>query len=329
MKFPFKLAENKEFDVVGFGTNAVDFLIVVPEYPAFNSKVELENYFQLAGGEIASTMVGLSRLGMKTTYVGRFGGDSAGNFGLKTLRDEGVDVSFAEQVEDAKTQMAFIIIDRQTGERTVIWKRDERLRYSPNEVPLHVVKKGRVLHMTPHDTKACIEMARCAKSSDTLVSIDIDKPFDFVDELLPLIDVLICAEEFPSKFLGIRDERTALKEIRYRYGCQVVGITLGKRGSIILCEDTFVETNSFEVPGGCKDTTGAGDAFRVGFLYGLLTGESVEASALIANAVAALKCREIGARTALPVRDELYAFLSNVRFPKSAESDFTSSSLAK
>ncbi|MCU0238816.1 MAG: hypothetical protein MUC29_05185, partial [Pyrinomonadaceae bacterium] len=67
MKFPFVLAENREFDAVGFGTNAVDFLIVVPEYPQFDSKVELVDYQQLAGGEIASTMFGLRRLGMKTS----------------------------------------------------------------------------------------------------------------------------------------------------------------------------------------------------------------------------------------------------------------------
>ena len=90
MQFPFQLPENREFDVVGFGTNAVDYLIQVPEYPVFNSKVELTDYVQAAGGEVATTMVGLQRLGMKTSYVGRFGSDTAGDFGIQTLRDEGV-----------------------------------------------------------------------------------------------------------------------------------------------------------------------------------------------------------------------------------------------
>src|SRR5215218_2585219 len=99
MKFPFALAENKEFDAVGFGTNAVDFLIVTPEYPPFNSKIELVDYVQLAGGEIASTMVGLKRLGLKTAYVGRFGKDAAGDFGLQTLVQEGVETARAEQIE--------------------------------------------------------------------------------------------------------------------------------------------------------------------------------------------------------------------------------------
>ncbi len=77
-----------------------------------------------------------------------------------------------------------------------------------------------------------------------------------------------------------------------------------------MCENEFIETKGYEAPNGCKDTTGAGDAFRVGFLYGLLTGETVEISTEMANAVAALKCCEIGARTALPNTAELLDFIA-------------------
>ena len=63
------------------------------------------------------------------------------------------------------------------------------------------------------------------------------------------------------------------------------------------------------VPGGCRDTTGAGDSYRVGLIYGLLHGASVEEAARMANAVAALKCRAVGARTSLPGRAELHDLL--------------------
>src|SRR5690348_10300034 len=121
MQFPFTLKDDGRFDVVGFGTNAVDFLIQVPRYPEFNSKIELSSYTQAAGGEIATTMVGLRRLGLNCSYIGRFGTDPAGEIGLRSLRDEGVDLTFAEQIEGAQTQIAFIVIDEQSGERTVIW----------------------------------------------------------------------------------------------------------------------------------------------------------------------------------------------------------------
>ncbi|MFL6374112.1 MAG: carbohydrate kinase family protein, partial [Pyrinomonadaceae bacterium] len=108
---------------------------------------------------------------------------------------------------------------------------------------------------------------------------------------------------------GIRDRLSAMTEITSRYGCGIVGVTLGREGSHLLCDGVLIDTPSFPVPGGCVDTTGAGDAFRAGFLYGLLSGESVEMAARCANAVAALKCRGMGARNTLPTADELKKFL--------------------
>jgi hypothetical protein len=81
MQFPIELRADARFDAVGFGTNAVDYLVRVPSYPAFNTKVELTEWQVLPGGEIASAMVGLARLGLKTTYAGRFGSDPAGRIG--------------------------------------------------------------------------------------------------------------------------------------------------------------------------------------------------------------------------------------------------------
>ena len=266
MKFPFDLAKNKKFDAVGFGTNAVDYLISVPVYPAFNSKIELTDYQQLAGGEIATAMVGLQRLGMKTAYAGRFGDDQAGNFGLQSLRDEGVDVRFAEQIENAKTQIAFIIIDERNGERTIIWHRDKRLAYTKDDAPLESAALGKVLHLTPHDTEACIVLARKAKENGTIVSIDIDNNFDGTEELLKSVDILIASQEFGEKLFGINDNYEFLRRLKTKFGCAVAGVTLGEKGSLIYCEDQFIETEGYRVPGVCKDTTGAGDSFRAGFL---------------------------------------------------------------
>lgn len=311
MQFPFQLSQDKEFDAVGFGTNAVDFLIVVPEYPAFNSKIKLNDYIQAAGGEVATTMVGLSRLGLKTSYVGRFGTDREGDFGLQTLRNESVDVRFAEQIARARTQIAFIVIDERSGERTVIWHRDEKLAYRGTDAPMDVAALGKVLHFTPHDTKACLNLAQKAQAEGTIVSSDIDNMFEGITELLPHVDIFISSAEFPEKLVGIKDRRQSLLEIKARFGCSIVGMTLGENGSLILCENEFIQSKGFAVPNGCKDTTGAGDAFRAGFLYGLLTGETVENAAQAANAVAALKCRELGARTALPNNSELAELIKN------------------
>jgi sugar/nucleoside kinase (ribokinase family) len=310
MKFPFDLIGEAEFDAVSFGTNAVDFLVRVPEYPAFNSKVELIDYVQAAGGEAATTAVGLQRLRLNAAYVGKFGDDESGKFGLASLRDEGVDVSYTRIVGRAKTQIAFIIIDNRNGERTVIWQRDERLAFAKDDVPIDAMSRTKVLHFTPHDVEACLELAKEARSRGVIVSSDVDNVFDGIEELLPYVDILVTSADFPRKLLGDMETVGALTEMRSRYGCGIVGVTLGEAGSMLLCENTFIETPGFPVPGGCKDTTGAGDSFRVGLIYGMLRGETVENAARMANAVASLKCRAVGARTALPTPDELAELLA-------------------
>jgi len=309
MRFPLNLPTRKEFDAVGFGLNAVDHLIVVPEYPAFDSKVRLTEYTRSAGGQTATAMVALQRLGMKTAYAGRFGSDDAGRFGLQTIKDAGVDTEFAEIVDGA-TQLAFIIIDGRSGERTIIWDRDKRLAYTEEEAPVKLATRGRVLHMDAHDPPACTRMAAAARAAGVVVSIDVDNIYEGLPALLPLVDILVSSMEFPHRLTGISDERASLVEIKARYGCAVVGMTIGPRGSLIYSAGQFIETPAFRVPSACRDTTGAGDAFHAGFIHGLLAGEEVETSLQIANAVAALKCRALGARTALPRQKELTEFLA-------------------
>ena len=310
MRLPFSIGQNRSFDAVGFGLNAVDHLIVVPEYPVFDTKIRFSDYQKSAGGQTATAMVSLQRLGLKTAYAGRFGSDDAGKFGRKSLEDEGVNLDFAETVRGASNQVAFIVIDARSGERTIIWDRDDRLSYSPHEAPLEIAAQGRVLHIDAHDPPACVVMARAAREAGTIVTSDIDNIYEGLPELLPLIDVLITSAEFPHRLTGISDERASLIETKARYGCPIVGATLGARGALIYVDGQFIECPAFEVPGGCRDTTGAGDAFHAGFIYGMLREEDLESCVKLGNAVAALKCRALGGRTALPTASELKEFLA-------------------
>ncbi|HLL16684.1 MAG TPA: PfkB family carbohydrate kinase, partial [Pyrinomonadaceae bacterium] len=222
MRFPFTLPQEREFDAVGFGLNAVDHLIVVPAYPAFDTKTRLDLHVQAAGGQTASAMVALRRLGLRTAYAGRFGSDAEGQFGLETLKAEGVDVEFAEVVEGARNQIAFIVIDARTGERTILWERDARLAYAAEDAPGELVARGRVLHLDAHDPPACARLARAARAAGTIVSADIDNIYEGLPELLPLIDVLISSAEFPQRLTGINEERAALRELKTRLHARAV-----------------------------------------------------------------------------------------------------------
>lgn len=309
MQFPLAAPDNKQFDAVGFGLNAVDHLIVVPEYPAFDTKMRLLDHKQSAGGQTASAMVALRRLGLKTAYAGRFGSDPEGLFGFQTLKDDDVNVDFAQIVESARNQIAFITIDARSGERTIVWDRDDRLAYKRDEAPVEFGSLGKVLHLDAHDPPACVEVAKAARATGTIVSADIDNVYDGLPELLPLIDLMIGSKEFPRRVTGVSDPRAALVELKARYGCSLVGMTIGVAGAVIYHEGNFIESPGFDISDRCRDTTGAGDAFHAGFLYGFLTGEDLETSLKLGNAVAAIKCTALGARTALPTRPELDEFL--------------------
>jgi sugar/nucleoside kinase (ribokinase family) len=305
MRLPFTLPKERQFDAVGFGLNAVDHLIVVPQYPEFDTKIRFCEYQISAGGQTASAMVGLQRLGLKTAYSGRFGDDEAGRFGLNSVNQEGVDTNYSEVVSGARNQIAFIIVDARNGERTIIWDRDERLAYAPQEVPLDFASLGRILHLDAHDPPACAVMAAAARRTGVVVSADIDNVYDRLPELLPLVDVLITSKEFPRRLVGIAEPRAAIVELQARYGCPLIGITKGAEGAMVYCNGEFFESPAFAVPGRCQDTTGAGDAFHAGFIYGMLHNESVESCLRFGNAVAALKCRKMGARNGLPILEEL------------------------
>jgi len=281
----------------------------VPQYPAFDTKTRFTAYEKAAGGQTASAMVGLQRLGLKTAYAGRFGSDEEGRFGYLSLEYEGINLEFAETIEGADTQLAFIIIDQGSGERTIVWDRDERLSYRPDEAPVDIATRSRVLHLDAHDPPAGAVMARAARQNGTIITADIDNIYEGLPELLPLIDVLITSSEFPRRLNGISDIHESLIEINNRYGCPLVGATLGARGAIVLCNGEFIESPAFEVPGGCRDTTGAGDAFHAGFIYGMLRGDELEMCLRLGNALAALKCRSLGARNGLPTADELWDFI--------------------
>ncbi|HEU4388944.1 MAG TPA: PfkB family carbohydrate kinase [Blastocatellia bacterium] len=307
MDFDIAVPEKKECDAVALGLNAVDHLIVVPRYPEFNSKIRLTHHTVAPGGECATAMVALSRLGLRTRYIGRVGSDAEGRFQIEWLKSQGVDVTGLIVVDGGATQTAFIIIDETTGERTVIWHRDPALGIAPDHVDLDAVTAGRVLLINGPDVDACIVAAGAARAKGIPVMIDIETVYPGTERLLPLIDLLISSSGFPEMVTGERDLRRALKLLAEMSGAKLTAATLGSEGALAYCQGEYIASPAFRIDS--RDTTGAGDAFHGGFIYGLLAGYSVEDTLRFANAVAGLKCRDVGAQTGLPGIEEVRALL--------------------
>src|SRR6185369_10728878 len=110
MEFGITVPTGKPFDAVALGLNAVDHLIVAPRYPEFNTKVLYKSHRLAAGGQCASAMVALARLGLRARYIGKVGDDDIGRFQLDSILSEGV-AADVEVVAGAETQTAFIMVD--------------------------------------------------------------------------------------------------------------------------------------------------------------------------------------------------------------------------
>jgi sulfofructose kinase len=311
MQIPFSLpaADARAFDVVGLGQNSVDQLAVVAEFPKSNTKHRIDQFAHLPGGQVASAMVCCARLGWRARYVGRFGDDELGRVGLASLSEEGVDISAAQTVA-ARTRFALVLVDGRTGDRTVLWDRDPALALRPGDVADDVWQSARVLHVDCEDIAAATAAAKAARAAGALTVIDVESVLPGVPALLRHIDVIIASEGFPEKLTGHKDTGSALAAMAREYGPAVSCVTLGAAGSLAMCQGREIRTPAYDVP--VVDSTGAGDAFRGGFISGYLTaGPEADVADVLtfATAVAALKCRSLGARHGLPRPADVEQFL--------------------
>ena len=300
------ISSQKTYDVVGMGLNSVDHLCVIPRFPEFDSKLKMLDFRQQGGGQAATAMVACQRLGLKTRYLGKVGDDDFGRYSKKSLEDEGVDVEGVVVVPGARNQFAFILIDQHTGERTIIWDRDKRLVICPEEVPRDIICSAKVLLVDGHDAAASVQSAKWARNEGIIVVMDAERISEETAELISLVDVVIGERHFPERFTGISDLNEALAEIAGR-GPRVAGVTMGKEGASAFCDGEFYHSPAYEIS--CRDTTGAGDVFHAAFIRALFEDWDLKRCLDFSNAVAALKCRGLGGRTALPDFDEVLGFM--------------------
>ena len=307
MRFDLPL-QDKPFDVVGMGLNSVDFLCVVPEFPSPNSKMKMLQFSKQGGGQVATAMVALSRWGVKTKYIGKVGDDELGQFSLDSIRQEAVDVSSVIIELNATSQFAMIIVDGSTGERTILWNRDERLMYRKGELRKEEVCSGKILHLDGHDIHAALQCARWAREEGIPTVIDLDKAEPLTSELIKQTDFIITSSRFPMMYTGISDQKKALLELQ-KYTSGFLCSTLGDDGAVALVNGEFLHIEGLKV--NAVDTTGAGDVFHGGFIYGLLQNWEVVQILRFANAAAALKCKELGGRSGIPSLEAVQEFFNS------------------
>jgi sugar/nucleoside kinase (ribokinase family) len=307
MKLNLKFPAGKEFDAVGLGLTAIDHLITLPAFPERGTKSRLSHYEAQGGGQIGTGFSALARLGLKVKFLGKVGGDPQGELSLKLLQEEGVDTSHVVVEAEASTQFAFILVEEGTGERTILWHRHPALTFGLGDFPRPAVTAGRILHLDGHEVPFSIQAARWAREEGIPVLLDAERMKDGTMDLLPLADILISDERFCNLLCPGKSPEEFLAHLDREYHPVFCAVTLGERGSLGLFRGAYVHSPAFRVD--VVDTTGAGDVYHAGFLYGALQNWEIPQIMRFAGAAAALKCRHRGGRKGAPHLCQVTDFL--------------------
>jgi ribokinase len=179
----------------------------------------------------------------------------------------------------------------------------------PGDVDLAAFQKARVLHVDGLMIEASIEAARQARKMGWAVVMDGGTLREGTSELVSLVDILIASEGFAGQLAGKNAPPEEALEAMLGMGPGTAVITMGAEGSIGAERGRVHFQNPFSVES--VDTTGAGDVYHGGYIYGLLQGWDMTESMRFASAVAAMKCRHIGARKGIPRLDEVMRFMQD------------------
>ncbi len=297
-------------DFVGVGLNAADTVIQLPCFPALDSKTEIISQQLQLGGQVATATVACQRWGWRTRYVGKIGDDEVGRLHRETFAREGLETHLIEAAH-CGSQSSFILVDKSTGERTILWNRDMRLDMEVSELRQDWVTRARLLHVDGHPSAPAAVAAQWARDAGVTVLADLDNLYPGVEGLLKNVDYAVVSREFPARLTGIGDTLKALPEISRAFGCRVAGATLGRDGSLAWDGTSFHYSPAFQVD--AIDTTGAGDIFHAGFAHSLLKGETLDHALEFAGAAAALNCTGIGARGGIHSVSEIEQFMRTAR----------------
>jgi len=295
-------------DVLGLGESSVDHVNLLPTAPLARgtaSKLRISSAFDAAGGQIASMLAACSGLGLRAGYLGPLGNDDNARLIRSELERRGVDLSDA-LVRDAPARFAIILVDESTGERTVLWHRDSALDIADDEIDPAVLT-ARVLHVDDVDEQAAIRTARLATARGLIVTSDLDRVTERTTDLVASVSIPIFAEHVPPTLTGERDPERALRKLRKQHA-GLLCVTLGTAGSMALDGDRLIHVPAFKVH--AVDTTGAGDVFRAGFVYGLLAGWPTLDVLKFANAAAAVSCTRLGAMGSAPTLADVEQMLT-------------------
>ncbi len=301
-------------DVVGVGALNYDRLFRVGRIAGAGEEVGVESMATAPGGSAANTIVGLARLGMSTGFVGRVGGDDEGRFILNDLKKEGIDTSMV-LMGNGSTGLIFAFVDGK-GERAMYAHPGVNNDVRINDSNLSYAKKARYLHLSSfvgetsyRAQKELIRKLKGARVSFAPGMLYARRSLREVREMIAASEVLFLNEDEVEIFTGEGYRKGADEMLGL--GARIVAVTLGKKGCYIATSEKCGLVKAY--PTKAVDTTGAGDAFAAGFLYGRLKKKGLMECGSMGNWVASRCISAMGARAGLPREEDLRRVFKRIK----------------
>lgn len=294
-----EIEDNKQIEKFGLAIGGME-MIDAEKKRTIHSEISHLKQKIASGGSTSNTIYGLAKLGAKTGYIGKISKDEAGEFFKNDMLRANINTHFLYSNIDTGIATTFI---SRNGERTFATYLGAAATMAPEELDAEIFKQYDIIHVEGYlifNRDLVLEVCKKAKEHGLLISMDmasynlVEAMHDLVEELLKnYVDIIFANEDEAKAFTG-KEEKEAL-DILSQY-CSVAVVKLGARGSIAKVNGVVTEIPP--APGDRIDTTGAGDIYASGFLYGLINNLSVEESGKLASKLGAACIQTIGARIA-------------------------------
>ena len=316
------------YDVIGIGNAIVDVLAQADD--AFLREHALEKGamtlieeprsddlyaamppgIEISGGSAANTMAGIASLGGRGAYIGKVRADQLGDVFAHDIRATGVAFETPPLGRGPSTARCLIFVtpDAQRTMQTYLGASVELTR---DDVPEPLVASAQITYLEgylwdrPMAKDAFVRAAEIAHAAGRKVSLTLSDPFcverhrvSFLELVDGHVDVLFANEREILSLYETEDFDEALRRVRGM--CDVVALTRSERGSVVASRDAVQEVAAAPVER-VVDTTGAGDLYAAGFLYGLTHGRDLSACGRIASICAAEVISHVGARPETPL----------------------------
>ncbi len=296
------------FDVVGFGALNVDKLFKVNRIAEADEESFVQSHAENCGGSAANTMVGLARLGCKAGFIGKVAGDREGALLLEDFQKEAVDSSGIIRADHGHSGQVIGFVGEE-GERALYIESGVNDTIRLHEVSAKYVSQSRFLHLTSFVGEESFQTQKQLVDllPETRVSFDpgalyARKGFEGLEHLIRRAHVMIPnANEL--KLISGEEDYCKGADFLVGVGVKVVAVKLGADGCYVTDGRERLVIEAFPVK--AVDTTGAGDAFDAGFLFGLLNSKPLNECGRLGNFVASRCVMKIGARTGLPYLKDL------------------------